>query len=88
MILPIHFTVHAFAVMEERGIRRKWIERVLAQPEWTEDDQFQAGVVLAFGHIEEFGGRVLRVVYNDTQVERRIITAFFDRNRGRKGALP
>jgi hypothetical protein len=38
--------------------------------------------------MEERGGRVLRVVYDDDSTGRRIITTFFDRNRGRKGATP
>jgi hypothetical protein len=33
----------------------------------------------ALAHIPEYGGRVLRVVYNRTTIPWRIVTAYFDR---------
>lgn len=86
--MAIRFTRHALAVMEERAIRREWIEAVLARPEWTEPDRSQPGVTLAFGRIAEFGDRILRVVYDEDATGRRIITTFFDRTRRRTGASP
>jgi hypothetical protein len=69
--------------MEERGIRREWVETVLNQPDWVEPDATQPNVLLAFGRVPDFGNRILRIVYNPDVSGFRVITAFFD--RGRKG---
>ena len=81
---PLHFTLHALTAIGERGIQREWVARVVSKPEWTEPDAIQPEVQLAFGRIPEARGRILRVVYADSEGERRIITAFFDRTKGRK----
>jgi hypothetical protein len=75
------FTRHAAAIMEERGIRTEWVERVLGAPEAVEVDPGDPSLRRAFGRIVEFGGRVLRVVYHETEGQARVVTVFFDRNR-------
>jgi hypothetical protein len=65
--------------MTERGIGTRWIERVLAEPELVCPDALHSDWVLTFGRIEEFGGRWLRVVYEETATSYRIVTIFFDR---------
>ena len=83
-IAPLNFSLHALAVMAERGIKRAWVERVLGSPEWTESDPTDATLRRAFGRVQESGGRVLRVVYHETKGARRVVTVFFDR-RHRRG---
>jgi len=72
-------TGHAAFVIAEREIRIEWVERVFARPERTQPDRSDPDLKHALGRIEEFGGRVLRVVYNDVTTPKRIITAYFDR---------
>jgi hypothetical protein len=85
---PLRYSAHARAVMELRGIADEWVARVARSPERTEPDPAHAGSVLAFGRIPEFGNRLLRVVYQDANGERRVITAFFDRGRARRETAP
>jgi hypothetical protein len=76
---------HAANAMRERGIDPAWVHRVIEQPAKTEPDQLDPNATHALGAIPEFGGRVLRVVYNASATPWRIITAFFDRRM--KGRL-
>ena len=48
------------------------------------DDPARDGRRRAFGPIPEFGGRLLRVVYVEDEASIRVVTATFDRNRGRR----
>jgi hypothetical protein len=77
---PVYeLTVHAKAVIEARGIRLEWLERVLSGPERTEADIADPELQHAIGRIAEHGDRHLRVVYNGFALPWRIVTAYFDR---------
>ena len=78
-------SAHAESVINERSIKREWLEKVLATPEKTESDKDDPALRHALGRIPEHEGRVLRVVYNDSFKPVRIVTAYFD--RAMKGRL-
>ncbi len=70
---------HARHVIVERGIRLDWVGLALSDPASTEPDRDDPDLRHALRRIDEFGGRVLRVVYNPGQSPPRVVTAFFDR---------
>lgn len=72
-------TRHAEAALLKRKIELAWIERALAEPDWTEPDPEKSDVKHAFRRIAERNHRVLRVVYNPSVHPVRVITAYFDR---------
>jgi hypothetical protein len=74
------FTRHAEDMLRERGLDPDWIAITIANPETLEPDPDQPSLLRAFRRIPERGGRYLRVVYEVTESETRVITAFFDRN--------
>lgn len=67
----------------ERNIRSEWVERALARPELTRIDAMRPSRLAAFRRIEEFGGRWLRVVFENSSGRGRVITVFFDRKAGK-----
>jgi len=71
---------HALVAVRERGIRAEWLQYALSHPRVTMPDRDDPGLRHALAPIEEFGGRVLRVVYNPAVSPPRIITAYFDRS--------
>ena len=84
MGLLYRLTSHAETAALKRKIDLAWIERALAEPEWTEPDLAKPGVMHAFLRIAERNHRVLRVVYNRSVRPVRVITVYFDRRmRGR-----
>ncbi len=84
MDLVYRLTSHAEAAALKRKIDLAWIERALAEPDWTEPDPAKPGVMHAFLRIAERNHRVLRVVYNPSVHPARVITVYFDRRlRGR-----
>jgi hypothetical protein len=72
-------TEHAKTVIEARGIRLDWLERVLTHPERNEPDRADPDLRHAIGRIAENGDRHLRVIYNAAVAPWRIVTAYFDR---------
>lgn len=84
---PIPFTLsrHAMLTTERRGIKTEWVARTLADPASTEPDRLDPLARHALRPIPEFGGRVLRVVYNPAVQPLLVITAYFDRSR--KGTM-
>ena len=76
---------HAKDSVAEREISIKWIERVLTSPTQQIPDRRDAALEHRLGVIEEFDGRVLRVVVNPTTVPIRVVTVYFDRTM--KGKL-
>ena len=72
-------TAHAEAVVAERGIAIEWIAVTLGEPESVIADSDDPELYHALRRIPEFGGRILRVVFNQTSVRKRIVTAYFDR---------
>lgn len=73
-------TQHAEKVIAERGIDLEWMQRTLADPQWTEPDPNDPHVTRHFRAIPEFGGRILRVAVNHTANTPRVISVFFDRS--------
>ena len=74
-------TDHASSVLAEREIETTWVVRVLTTPERTEADRSDPALTHALGRIAEYGGRVLRVVYNASVNPPRIVTVYFDRRQ-------
>ncbi|MFO8056868.1 MAG: DUF4258 domain-containing protein [bacterium] len=76
-------TKHAQEAMEKRRISREWLEHALLQPEWIEPDPVDPALEHRLSAIEEFEGRVLRVIVNVNADPPRVITVYFDRRRKR-----
>ena len=57
-------SAHARVVIAERRIAIAWIEHVLYNPEKTVTDKHDPQLKHSLGRIEQFGGRVLRVIYD------------------------
>jgi hypothetical protein len=70
---------HARDSIAEREIRLGWIERVLAAPTRRQPDRRDPALEHRLGVIDEFGGRVLRVVVNLSVIPIRVVTVYFDR---------
>jgi len=81
---PLSFTDHAEAMLVEREIEREWVEQAIAEPDEVEPDPRHSGITLAFRAIGKREGRVLRVVYAQTDDEIRVVTTYFDRARRRR----
>ena len=82
---PYALTAHAARVIVERGIPLAWVARGLSGPTRTEPDRQDPRLRHALAEIPEHGGRVLRVVYNETTQPWLVVTAYFD--RGQRGRL-
>jgi hypothetical protein len=67
--------------MEKRRIRDAWLEQALTAPESTETDAVDPDLEHRLARIDEFGGRVLRVIVNHKRTPPCVVTAFFDRRR-------
>ena len=76
---------HAKDSIAEREIPIEWIERVLTSPARRMPDRRDAALEHRLGVIDEFGGRVLRVVTNPNAIPLRVVTVYFDRTM--KGKL-
>lgn len=76
---PIIYTKHALTALAERELLADWVERVVRNPQWSEADPHDAGVVRHFGALSEKGGRYLRVAVVETPKEYRIVSVFLDR---------
>lgn len=72
-------TKHAETIMEVREIQLAWVERALANPENVVPDKVDPNLRHALRRIPEYGDRILRVVYNETNEPWRVVTVFFDR---------
>jgi len=73
------FTQHAEDMLVERRIERAWVEATIREPEALDADPAQPGVLRAFRRVPQRSGRVLRVVYVQTNDIVRVVTVFFDR---------
>lgn len=80
----LNYTEHAEDMLVEREIERDWVEQTIARPDAVEPDPRRPGITLAFRAIGECEGRILRVVYAETDEEIRIVTTYFDRARRRR----
>ena len=73
-------TEHAREGLQNRpNIRIEWIERILGCPELIEPDRMDPDLEHRLGRIEEYGGRVLRVIVRKNTTPLRLITFYFDR---------
>jgi len=77
--MDYHLTEHARDALEKRQIQLTWLERVIQEPEWTEEDKVDSALEHRLARIEEFGGRVLRVIVNAHATPPRVVTVYFDR---------
>jgi hypothetical protein len=73
-------TQHAADVASRRGIQADWIARTLDGPVRIEPDRRDPTLVHHVRHIEEFGGRALRVVFDPNVIPPRVVTVYFDRS--------
>jgi hypothetical protein len=64
-------------MLQERGIKREWVDNTIAAPARTEDHI--DGTRHFLKQIPEFGDRWLRVIVNVTSDPVKRVTAFFDR---------
>ena len=78
--LELEYTRHAIRAMEERIIRRDWVETVVTEPALRTSDPNDPEVERFFCRIPEHGDRVLRVVVNTRAAPWRVVSVFFDRN--------
>nr|VFK66115.1 MAG: protein of unknown function (DUF4258) [Candidatus Kentron sp. UNK]VFK71745.1 MAG: protein of unknown function (DUF4258) [Candidatus Kentron sp. UNK] len=75
-------SIHFDDMLQERGIRREWVERTIQIPDRVEDHG--DGTRHFIKRIPEFGNRWLRVVVNVTLHPKKRVTAFFDRRLRRR----
>jgi hypothetical protein len=79
----MEFTKHFSAMLEERSIRKEWVDKAVNEPEKVEDHEDGTRHFLA--RIQKHGDRWLRVVVNIHVRPSRAVTAFFDRRlRGKE----
>jgi hypothetical protein len=73
-------TEHARESLRKRSvIRLEWLERVLAHPARIEPDRVDPLLEHRLGRIDEYDGRILRVLVNPSQTPLRVVTVYFDR---------
>ena len=78
--MEYELTEHARVSLTIRSnIRLMWLERVLEQPQRVEPDPIDPELEHRLARIDEYEGRVLRVIVK-TGTPLRIVTAYFDRN--------
>ena len=75
----LRLTGHATQRLRERGIALAWVEAAVGSPDWISADADPA-LTRSFKVIDEFGGRVLRVVHRADGPDIVVITALFDRS--------
>ena len=73
----MEFSKHFNQMLEERNIRREWVDQALDAPDNLED--IEDGTRHYIKQIPEYGNRWLRVVVNVRVNPNRDVTAFFDR---------
>ena len=71
-------TEHAQKRLRKRKIAIEWIAATLENPARTENDPDDPELAHALRAIPERGFRVLRVIYNESVVPVRIVTAYFN----------
>lgn len=65
-------------------IRMEWIEQILRHPQLVESDSVDAELEHRLGRIQEYDGRVLRVIVKKNTNPLRVITFYFDRRMRRR----
>lgn len=79
--MDFYLTKHAMDMIHKRSILMDWVENVLSDPQWIEQDAIDAELEHRLRRIPEFGDRVLRVIVNRKKSPLRVVTAYFDRRR-------
>ncbi len=69
------FSKHGLKRMEERNIKREWVETALNQPD--EVRKISSDEWHFYKRIKDCGNKVLKVIFNP--LSRTLVTAFFDR---------
>lgn len=83
--MDYELTEHARESVRKRSIQLAWLDRAIFQPQWVEADRTDLTLEHRLIRIDEYGGRVLRVILNTVRTPPRIVTVFFDRSmRNRK----
>jgi len=78
-------TEHAKESLQRRSnIQLRWLEQAITTPHRIEKDVDDSELTHYLLKIEDFEGRVLRMIVNQTVDPMRVITAFFDRNMRNK----
>ena len=77
--MSYQLTAHTQESLSKRGIRLEWLEQVLRQPQLIQVDVMDDTLEHRLRRIDEFDGRVLRVIVNPQVEPIRVITVFFDR---------
>lgn len=76
---------HALKRLNQRqDISLEWIERILTNPTYIQQDPKDYQLKQAFGRIPEYGDRLLKIVYNDQRTPWIVVTVYFDRTMGKK----
>lgn len=84
--MQYELTEHAKLSLQKRSnICLQWLEQAIIAPHRIEQDRIDQNLVHHLLRIDEFDGRVLRVVLNTNARPVRVITVFFD--RGLRGQL-
>ncbi|MDD5036419.1 MAG: DUF4258 domain-containing protein [Methylococcaceae bacterium] len=77
--MTYELTAHTRESLRKRAnIRLEWLERVMEQPQFVYPDPMDPELEHRVGKIDEFEGRVLRVIVIPNTDPIRVITAFFD----------
>lgn len=78
-------TAHAKESLHKRkNIRLEWLERAIKSPQMVHVDLVDSELEHRLIKVDEFEGRVLRVIVNPNVDPTRVITAFFDRGMRNK----
>lgn len=78
--MDFDLTEHARESLRKRpSIRLAWVEQVLHNPERSEPDGIDPDLEHRLGRIDEYEGRVLRVIVNRAVMPLRVVTVYFDR---------
>jgi hypothetical protein len=77
--MDFELTQHAKETIEERKIPVSYVERVIKNPELIHPDLNDTDLEHRLGAIEEYEGRVLRVIINKNSKPIKLVTAYFDR---------
>ncbi len=77
-------TAHAAQMARERCIDQSWILLALLNPAMILPDPRDKVLIHKFRRIPDYGGRVLRIVIDSTQIPPRVITLFFDSKASRE----
>ncbi len=77
--MKLIYTEHALRRMAKRQLRKEWIERVVGNPAYIEQDDVDVALEHRLAVVPELANRVLRVIVSKDKPWR-VITAHLDRN--------